>query len=610
MLTKIKNLFIGFLLVWFMGSCVIIKARAENDTATSTNILPNAGTTSSSMDNFNLDGVNSGTGNLNHNSTHNGFTITCGTQISGACGRAFNGELESSRDMKVAADGTLVDVTGVEGGVTYTATQNKLDGGIQLNSYFSVQNCEDGSSSFSCGTSQGANDSYNLHVKIKDSAGNTLAEMTTTRLNDAGYYGNSAKFHDNLVWNGTGASHYEWYWEGLDGSLSTSELRGPNLLGAELLLDFPIDDHEPLTLQERTVINEALNTTELTENEIYDIISGLESMIEEEFFASGSLEEGSRLELSIEETGLTFEIASQETGAIIMEAPMASQMFAPVMEEMPIETLKEEMVAMVQEEMPFMAMMEELAPPPPPMEMMEEMEEEEPPMMTMRPGPMMEESPPKKMSSLPPGPAQKEEGPMLQEEMEEAPPMETAPAKEEVANEPKEEPKERQAITEKPKETITKKEPKKTAPKETAKTEKKPSSQSTIKSTRTKTASNKEQKAIQEGKAKVANIARIMDKVDQNVKDKSKNLQLKNLIKLDAMTSDQVSLNLYNVPFYKPKDIYLDQLNMQDNRQIYVNVNLATYVENDKITVNKKKLNEIQLKKREILLELERLRNG
>ena len=610
MLTKIKNFFIVFLLVWFMASCVIIKTRAENDTATSTNILPNAGTTSSSMDNFNLDGVNSGTGNLNHNSTHNGFTITCGTQISGACGRAFNGELESSRDMKVAADGTLVDVTGVENGVNYTATQNKLDGGIQLNSYFSVQNCEDGSSSFSCGASSGADDSYNLHIKIKDSAGNTLAEMTTTRLNDAGYYSNSAKFNDNLVWNGTGASHYEWYWEGLDGSLSTSELRGPNLLGAELLLDFPIHDHEPLTLQERTVINEALNTTELTENEIYDIISGLESMIEEEFFASGSLEEGSRLELSIEETGLTFEIASQETGAIIMEAPMAQQMFAPVMEEMPIETLKEEMVAMVQEEMPFMTMMEELAPPPPPMEMMEEMEEEEPPMMTVRPGPMMEESPPKKMSSLPPGPAQKEEGPMLQEEMEEAPPMETAPAKEEVANEPKEEPKERQAITEKPKETITKKEPKKTAPRKTVKTEKKPSSKGTVKSARTQATGDKEQEAVQEGKAKIANVARVMEKIDQNIKDKSKNLQLKNLIKLDAMTSDQASLNVYNVPFYKPKDIYLDQLNMQDNRQIYVNVNLATYVENDKITVNKKKLNEIQFKKQQILLELERLRNG
>ena len=591
MLTKIKNFFIVFLLVWFMGSCIIMKARAENDTATSTNILPNAGTTSSSMDNFNLDGVNSGTGNLNHNSTHNGFTITCGTQINGACGRAFNGELESSRDMKVSADGTLVDVTGVEGGVTYTATQNKLDGGIQLNSYFSVQNCEDGSSFFSCGASSGADDSYNLHVKIKDSNGNTLAEMTTTRLNDAGYNANSAKFHDNLVWNGTGASHYEWYWEGLDGSLSTSELRGPNLLGAELLLDFPIDDHEPLTLQERTVINEALNTTELTENEIYDIISGLESMIEEEFFASGNLEEGSRLELSIEETGLTFEIASKETGAIIMEAPMASQMFAPVMEEMPIETLKEEMVAMVQEEVPFMTMIEELAPPPP-ASAMEEMEEE-----------------PKEVVSLPSGPAQQEET-ITKEEVTSAPPMETAPPKEEITNAPTEEPKEREEITEEPKEEITEEAPKENAPRETVKAEKKPSSKSSVKSTRTQATGNKEQETIQEGKAKIANIARIMDKVDQNVKDKSKNLQLKNLIKLDAMTSDQASLNIYNVPFYKPKDIYLDQLNMQDNRQIYVNVNLATYVENDKITVNKKKLNEIQFRKQQILLELERLRNG
>ena len=44
---KIKNLFIVFLFIWFMGSCVFIKVKAENDTATSTNILPNAGTTSS-----------------------------------------------------------------------------------------------------------------------------------------------------------------------------------------------------------------------------------------------------------------------------------------------------------------------------------------------------------------------------------------------------------------------------------------------------------------------------------------------------------------------------------------------------------------------------------
>ena len=518
---------------------------AENDTATSTNILPNAGTTSSSRDNFDLDGVNSGTGALTNNSTHNGFTITCPTQVNNACGTAFSGELETSYQMKVGASGTLIDIDGVESSTTYTTTQRKLDGGIQLNSYFSIQNCEDGNSSYSCGQSNGAEDTYKLHIKIKDAQGNTLAQMTTTRLEDAGYNANSKKFTDNLVWNGTGGASYEWYWEGYDGSLNTNTTNlGPNLLGAELLLDFPIDDHEPLSAQEIADINAALNTTELTENEIYDIISGLESKIEEEFRLTGKLEEGTRLEVSIEK-GITFEIASKETGAIVMESPMVAQ----IMEEMPIETLKEEMVTMIQEEgKTFMEALEE---------------------------------------------APKEEGPVKT-------------VKEEVTNEPKQ----KQKITQQPKETITKEEPKKNASRETVKAEKKPSSKGSVKSTRAKATDNKKQKAVQEGKDKVANIAKVMKKIDQNIKDKSKNLQIKNLIKMDAMTSDQVSLNVYNVPFYKPKDIYLDQLNMQDNRLIYANVSLATYVQNDKININKRKLNEIRTKKNLILLELERLQNG
>jgi len=535
----------GILLYWGLSIFSSSVGLAENDTATSTNILPNAGTTSSSRDNFDLDGVNSGTGALTNNSTHNGFTITCPTQVNNACGTAFNGELETSYQMKVGAGGTLIDIDGVESSTTYTTTQRKLDGGIQLNSSFSIQNCEDGNSSFSCGQSNGAEDTYKLHIKIKDAQGNTLAQMTTTRLEDAGYNANSKKFTDNLVWNGTGGASYEWYWEGYDGSLNTSTTNlGPNLLGAELLLDFPIDDHEPLSAQEIADINAALNTTELTENEIYDIISGLESKIEEEFRLTGKLEEGTRLEVSIEK-GITFEIASKETGAIVMESPMVAQ----IMEEMPIETLKEEMVTMIQEEgKTFMEALEE---------------------------------------------APKEEGPVKT-------------VKEEVTNEPKQ----KQKITQQPKETITKEEPKKNASRETVKAEKKPSSKGSVKSTRAKATDNKKQKAVQEGKDKVANIAKVMKKIDQNIKDKSKNLQIKNLIKMDAMTSDQVSLNVYNVPFYKPKDIYLDQLNMQDNRLIYANVSLATYVQNDKININKRKLNEIRTKKNLILLELERLQNG
>ena len=558
--------FSWLMLSWIANSI----ALAENDTATSTNILPNAGTTSSNMDNYNLDGVNSGTGNLSNNSTHNGFTITCGTVVEGNCGRAFNGELESSYDMKVGANGSLINIDGTESGTTYTSTQNKLDGGIHLNSYFSVQNCEDGSSSFSCGQSSGANDSYNLHVKIKDADGNTLAEMTTTRLNDAGYNSNSAKFHDNLVWNGTGAASYEWYWQGFDGQQSTSALRGPNLLGAELLLDFPIDDHEPLTLEERTVINEALNTTELTENEIYDIISGLESMIEEEFFASGQLEEGSRLELSIEETGLTFEIASKETGVIEMEAPIAQEMFAPIMEAMPIETLKEEMVAMVKEEMPFIEMMEEVSTLP----TMEEPPEEEP--KSISSGPMIEEKQkeetPKKMTS----------GPMIKTE---------SPQKE-------------------PEETTTK-EPTKIVENKNEEPEEK---KSTSKNTTTSVVSSKKnikQKKVQSKKTINAKLEKVMTKIDKEIKDSSKNLQLKNLIKMDVMIGEQLSLAIYeNVEFYKPKVIYLNQLDIQDDREIYSDITLAKYTDKDIIGIKQKELQLLDDKKQQLLNELEVLKNG
>ena len=604
MIQKIKNVIITFALVWLMGSCIIFKARGENDTATSTNILPNAGTTSSNMDNHNLDGVNSGTGNLSNNSTHNGFTITCGTTIDGYCGKAFSGELESSRDMKVSASDTLVGVTGTESGTTYTATQNKLDGGIILNSYFSVQNCEDGSSSFSCGASSGADDSYVLHLKIKDADGNTLADMTTTRLNDAGYYGNSAKFEDSLTWNGTGGASYEWYWQGFDGSQSSSALRGPNLLGAELLLDFPIDDHEALTTQEIANINEALNTTELTENEIYDIISGLESVIEEEFFATGNLEEGARVELSIEETGLTIEVASTSTGAIMMESPMVQETFSSVMEEMPIETLKEEMVAMVQEEeMPFMEIMEEMAPPNQTMEeetvtmrpssMMEELPKEEEP-STMRGSPMMMEAPQEetmKEETVASAPMRMVQRPNEEEKIEE---KEEAVQEEEAVKEEKEE------VAVAQKETV----------KEEAASEKEESVSETATASAVSTKKKLKQKKVRSKKTQKPKLDRVMAKVDAKIKNPVKNLQLKNLIKMDAMTSDQVSLTLYNVPFYRDKDIYLDQLNIFDNRQIYANTSLATYIKNDKVAAKAEILHKLNLKKQRLIIELEQLKNG
>ena len=104
-------------------------------------------------------------------------------------------------------------------------------------------------------------------------------------------------------------------------------------------------------------------------------------------------------------------------------------------------------------------------------------------------------------------------------------------------------------------------------------------------------------------------IDKIMAKVDEQIKDSAKNLQIKNIIKLDAMQNDQASLFAYNnMDFYKPKDIYLDQVPIFDNRAIYNNVDLVKYIDNDIIGIKIKKLNEIKSKKRRLLLELQELK--
>jgi hypothetical protein len=99
-----------------------------------------------------------------------------------------------------------------------------------------------------------------------------------------------------------------------------------------------------------------------------------------------------------------------------------------------------------------------------------------------------------------------------------------------------------------------------------------------------------------------------MAKVDAKVKNPLKNLQLKNLIKMDAMVENQLSLDSYNVAFYAPKDIYLEQLNLIDNRLIYANVSLATYTDNDIIGIKARKLGIINYKKQQLLNELEILK--
>tara|TARA_B100000029_G_scaffold246824_1_gene243764 strand:- start:4676 stop:6103 length:1428 start_codon:yes stop_codon:yes gene_type:complete len=116
-------------------------------------------------------------------------------------------------------------------------------------------------------------------------------------------------------------------------------------------------------------------------------------------------------------------------------------------------------------------------------------------------------------------------------------------------------------------------------------------------------------KTTSSSKSKVSTIDAAMAKVDEVVKDIAKNLEVKNLVKLEAMKGD-ISLALYtNTEFYKGRDIYLNN-NMFDNRDIYNNINLVQYIENDPVAQKEKILKDLRLRERELLFKLEALNNG
>ena len=101
-----------------------------------------------------------------------------------------------------------------------------------------------------------------------------------------------------------------------------------------------------------------------------------------------------------------------------------------------------------------------------------------------------------------------------------------------------------------------------------------------------------------------------MDKVDAVVKDTAKNLEVKNIILLDAIAGEN-NLNAYlNQAFYKSKDIYLNQNFIIDNRKIYNEVSLVSYMEKDPLFIKNKILQDINYQKQRLILKLKELKNG
>ena len=109
---------------------------------------------------------------------------------------------------------------------------------------------------------------------------------------------------------------------------------------------------------------------------------------------------------------------------------------------------------------------------------------------------------------------------------------------------------------------------------------------------------------------KVSKLDAAMDKVDAVVKDTAKNLEVKNIILLDAIAGENNLTAYLNQAFYKTKDIYLNQNFIIDNRKIYNEVSLVSYMEKDPLFIKNKILQDINYQKQRLILKLKELKNG
>ena len=157
----------------------------------------------------------------------------------------------------------------------------------------------------------------------------------------------------------------------------------------------------------------------------------------------------------------------------------------------------------------------------------------------------------------------------------------------------------------------------KAKPSESKKENSKESNSKVAKNAPTKKESSTKQKSVQskesstgENKTELSSgsVDMQMAKVDSDIKDIGKNLEIKNIIKLKAMVNNEM-ITAYNVPFYKGKDIYVNQLDIFD-KPIYQDVNLGQYILSDPVIKSKIKLINIKDKKQKLLRELEVLKNG
>jgi hypothetical protein len=127
--------------------------------------------------------------------------------------------------------------------------------------------------------------------------------------------------------------------------------------------------------------------------------------------------------------------------------------------------------------------------------------------------------------------------------------------------------------------------------------------------------SSTEEKPSAENTKVDAKVKQQLDKVEKELKGVDTKVKSVQEIKIDALKSNQPSLSVYeNKPFYISKQMvgvpnpdFFNQLQLEQ-KAIYVNVNLNSYINKDPLVARQNMLKQIQDEEDDIIIQLEKLR--
>ena len=612
---------------------LLLSTYTTSTEVTTGNLLPNSGDGvdwgSNSTDQINS--ANS-SGYVSNDSTVNGFDITCSTSQSN-CGYKYSvgGDFEVTGTATVSVDDIALTNNSIN--------QSMLDNGITLNSYIDVANCE--STEGNCESKGGSNDSHTTTIKLKDSNGNVLSTSTQTRTEVTGFQGNCngypgttttgitancGQYNDRIIYLGVGSNKVDWSWSGTDSNYSNQSRQGPNLLGASLKMTYnntefsPIDDTTQDVIEDIDedivdIIEDIPDDFDWYNDEIIfdDTYTWEEDMYFEEeyvmdediYFEEFEMEEFDMVEFE--------ELPMFEEFEVFEEMPMIEEVFFEeeyimepppmMMEEIFTEEFEEDFTDFLEE-----TGMEE--------EFMEFLEDE-----GITAEEFFEEIAEEEFNDEPTTESFEE----FEEEFEEIETVEESPPEIIETEEETVELESESEIVEE--EKVTKNE----STEEAEPQEDESSSESTEESEVQSEDSEKQDGVQQEGREEVdtndrviADVAKIESKFKKNLKKIAKQIAkvtkqtTQNLTKEDLFFKNN-TLDAYNkIQFYKSKDIYkdmsLDLFNNQIDlgvydKEIYGDITLASYSQNDPVEVHRVQLLEAKQKTNKLKLELEAMKN-